>query len=92
MLKYSLVKFTDDYVIVDPTDDLDPMDMKKEQLEGKANDLDRSLGDYGWYNRYINSYDFYLEDLYRSIALSSLHYYSSDYSNAFDKLNRALCI
>ena len=50
-LKYSLVKPTDDYVIIVPIDDLGLMDIKKEQLEGRANELDRSLSNYRGYNR-----------------------------------------
>jgi len=82
-LEYSLVKPLDDYVITNPTNDLGLVDIEKEKLERRANEVtdpkdDRSLGNYGGYNHSINSYDFFLKDMPRSIALSSLLHYSAD--------------
>ena len=91
-LEYPLVKPTDDYITNNPTDDVGLVDIEKEQVEGRANGFDRSIGNYRRYNRFINSYYFYVEDMPKSIVLSSLPYYSIDYSKAFDKLKRALCI
>ena len=68
------------------------VDIEKEKLEGRANEFDRSLGNYRGYNYSIDPYYFYLEDMPKSIVLSSLPHYSADYSKAFDKLKRALCI
>ena len=45
-LKHSLVKPIDDYAITDPTDDLGLVGIEKQQLEGRVNEFDRSLGNY----------------------------------------------
>jgi len=63
-----LAKPTDNFVITDPTNDLGLMDIEKEQLEGRLSEFDRSLGNYREYNCSINSFDFYLGDMPRSIA------------------------
>jgi len=87
-----LVKSTNDYVITDPTNDSSVVNIKKEQLEGTTIEFDRSLNNYREYNCSINSYDFYIEDIPQSIALSSFPYNSTNYSKTSDKQMRALCI
>ena len=59
---------------------------------GEGKWVRRSLVNYRLYNHSINSYYLYLEDMTRSIILPSLPHYSVDYSMAFDKLKRTLCI
>jgi len=68
------------------------VDIEKEQLKGSANEFDGSIANYRGYNCSINSYYFNLEDMSKSIDLPSLPYYSVDYSKAFDKLKRVICI
>ena len=70
---------------VNPTNDLSHVDIEKEQLEGRANEFDKSLVNYRRYNRSISYCNFYQEDRPRSIALSSVPHYSVDYSKIFDK-------
>jgi len=74
-LVYSLAKSIDNYVITDPTNDSRLVDIEKEQLERGTIEFDSSLGNSRWYSCSINSYDFYLEELPKSIVVSSLDYY-----------------
>ena len=75
-------------MITDPNDVLVLMHIEKEQLEGRVNEFDRSLGNYRAYNCSIDSYNFYIKDMPRSIVLLSLPHHSTDYSKTFDKLQR----
>ena len=49
----------DDYVTTDANGDLSHVDIEKEQLEGKTDEFDKSLGNYRRYNRSISYCYFY---------------------------------
>jgi len=60
-----------------------------EELEGNVSKFGRSLGSRG-HKPSVDPCHFYLEDMPKSIVLSSLSHCSISYSKAFDKLKRAL--
>ena len=53
-IESALVKPMDHYVITDLHDDVGPVDIKTEQLNGMANEFDRFLGNYRGYNPSID--------------------------------------
>jgi len=79
-------------VITDPNDVSGLRNIGKERPERRVNELDRSLGDYRGYNRSIGSYYFYLDNISKSIVLSSRPCYFVYYSKIFDRLKRELCM
>jgi len=90
-LGYSLLKTMDCCVITNSNDDLDVVDILMQELQGNVSKCSRSLCS-KWYSHSFECYYFYLEDMPKSIVLSSLPHYSIGYSKAFDKLKGALCI
>ena len=83
-----MIKSIDEYGITNFSNDLGLVDIETEQLKGRADEFDKSVGNYKWYNPLIDPCCLYLATYLRNL----LFHYFYDFSKTFNKLKRALAI